>query len=225
MADIVYSTFKNKKVNLSKLVSFGFEQENSLYTYSKILAESGFTMTVSITEQGEISTVVTDPAANEPYTLHLSDSAVGSFVGGIRTEYEQILTDIAEKCFEPEVFKSEQAKEVIAYVRNTYGDELEYLWHKFPDNAVVRRKDNKKWYAALLTVSRQKLGIDSDEMIEILDLRMKPEDIETIVDNKKYFPGYHMNKKHWITICLDGTLPVEKIYVQLDESYHLAKKK
>lgn len=62
-------------------------------------------------------------------------------------------------------------------------------------------------------------------MIEILDLRMKPEDIETIVDNKKYFPGYHMNKKHWITICLDGTLPVEEIYVHLDESYHLAKKK
>lgn len=25
---------------------------------------------------------------------------------------------------------------------------------------------------------------------------MKPEDIETIVDNRKYFPGYHMNKRH-----------------------------
>ena len=122
------------------------------------------------------------------------------------------------------MFKSEQAKSVITYVRNTYGDELEYLWKKFPDNAVVRRKDNQKWYAALLTVSRRKLGIDSDEMIEILDLRMKPEDIETIVDNKKYFPGYHMNKKHWITICLDGTLLIEEICSKIDDSYKLALK-
>ncbi len=224
MSDILHDIFKNKKVNLSKLVSFGFEQENSLYTYSRIFAESGFRLTVSITNQGEISAAVIDPAAGEPYTLHLSDNAVGSFVGGIKNEYEKILADIADKCFEPDVFKSEQAKAVINYLRDTYSDELEYLWQKFPDNAVVRRKDNKKWYAALLTVSRRKLGIDSDEMIEILDLRMKPEDIETIVDNKKYFPGYHMNKKHWITICLDSTLSVGEIFGKIDESYLLAKK-
>ena len=38
-----------------------------------------------------------------------------------------------------------------------YCDELEFLWQKFPDNAVWRRKDNKKWYGALLTVSKEKL--------------------------------------------------------------------
>lgn len=52
------------------------------------------------------------------------------------------------------------------------------MWKKFPDNTVVRRKDNKKWYAAILTVSRRKLGFDSNEMVEILDLKMTSEDIE-----------------------------------------------
>lgn len=122
-----------------------------------------------------------------------------------------------------EVFKSEQAKGVIAYVKDTYDDELEYLWQKFPDNAVVRRKDNQKWYAAILTVSRCKLDFDSDEIIEILDLRIKPENMESTVDNIKYFPGYHMNKKHWFTICLDGTVGMDEICRMIDESYGLAK--
>lgn len=222
--DIVKSIFDKKTVNYEKLTTYGFSKKADIYSYRAELSESGFTMTVNITQQGEITAIVIDPAFNEPYTLHLSDSAVGSFVGSVKTEYEQVLSDIADKCFEPDVFKSEQTKAVISYLRDTYGDELEFLWKKFDDNAVVRRKDNKKWYAALLTVSRRKLSIDSDEIIEILDLRMKPEDIEIIVDKKKYFPGYHMNKKHWITICLDGTLSIEEICNKIDESYKLALK-
>ena len=123
-----------------------------------------------------------------------------------------------------QVFKSEQAKDIISYIKNTYGDELEYLWQKFPNNAVVRRCDNKKWYAAILTISRKKLGFDSDETVEIIDLRLNPEEMETTVDNIKYFPGYHMNKKHWITLCLDGTVHTKEIFARIDNSYKLAKK-
>lgn len=142
----------------------------------------------------------------------------------LKTEYEQLLTEIANQCFEPDVFQSQQAKEVIHYIRNSYCNELEYLWKKFPNNAVVRRTDNQKWYAALLTVSRQKLGFNSDEMVEILDLRMTTEDIEKLVDNIKLLPGYHMNKKHWISICLDGTVSLEEICLLIDKSYKLADK-
>ena len=37
-------------------------------------------------------------------------------------------------------------------------------------------------------------------------------------------PGYHMNKKHWITILVDGTLRNELIYRWIDESYNLVVK-
>ena len=75
-----------------------------------------------------------------------------------------------------------------------------------------------------MTVSKQKLGLASNETVEIIDLRGKPETIATFIDRKKYFPGYHMNKKHWFTICLDGSVPVEDIFNHLDESYLLARK-
>lgn len=222
--DISKNIFRRKTVNFEKLAPFGFSKEEGTYSYRTVLSESGFILTVNITEQGEISTTVTDPVSGEPYILHLADRTEGSFVGGVRVEYERILTEIAEQCFERDVFKSELSKTLIRHIRDTYGDELEYLWEKFPDNAVARRKDNRKWYAVILTVSRRKLGFHSDETVEILDLRMTPEEIVQKADGKKLLPGYHMNKKHWITVCLDGSVPPDEIYGLLEESYRLARK-
>ncbi len=34
-------------------------------------------------------------------------------------------------------------------------------------------------------------------------------------------PGYHMNKEHWNTIRLDGSVPEEEILAWVDESYEL----
>ncbi|WP_207649556.1 MmcQ/YjbR family DNA-binding protein [Desulfitobacterium chlororespirans] len=181
-------------------------------------------MTVTITLEGAVSTEIIDPAFGEPYILHLADGVSGSFVGEVKSQYEETLRDIVDKCFEPNVFKSVYAKKLIEYVRNTYGDELEFLWQRSPENAIWRRKDTGKWYSALLTVSKRKLGIGSDEVVEIIDLRIKPEELEALIDNKKYYPGYHMNKKHWCTIILDVPVPVEEICRRIDESYLLAVK-
>lgn len=99
-----------------------------------------------------------------------------------------------------------------------------FLWKKFQNNAIFRRADTNKWYAAILTVKKKKLGIDSDGEIEIIDLRGKPIDIIQIVDGKKYLPGYHMNKNNWFTICFDGSVSTKEICNLIDESYVLANK-
>lgn len=36
-------------------------------------------------------------------------------------------------------------------------------------------------------------------------------------------PGYHMNKKHWNTIVVDGSVPVKLIQSWIDHSYELVK--
>ena len=209
---------------MPKLAAYGFVEKNGVYSYHAVLPGSGFSMVVEITRDGLVRATVVDPETNEPYTLHLADGAVGRFVTSVKMEYEQVLTSIAEKCFEPDVFKSAHAKSTIAYVRKTYGDELEFLWPKFPDNAIWRRKDTCKWYGAILTVSRKKLGLPSDEITEIIDLRIEPDQMDATIDNKRYFPGWHMNKKSWYTILLDGSVPTEEICRRIDQSYHLAIK-
>ena len=98
------------------------------------------------------------------------------------------------------------------------------IWPKFPHNAVWRRQDTHKWYGALLLVHPSKLGLDGTDDIEIIDLRMEPGKLAELLDNQKYFPGYHMNKKHWYTVCLNGTVPLDELFLRIDESYLLAVK-
>ena len=172
-----------------------------------------------------MSTEIIDPSTHEPYTLHLNGSAAGSFVGKVRMEYEGVLQDIVDHCCEPDIFQSDLAKRLIAYVHEVYGDEPEYLWERFPDNAIWRRKDNQKWYGALLTVSKRKLGVKSPGTVEIIDLQEEPDELTALVDGVHYFPGWHMNKKHWYTILLDGSVPFEEICERLNKSYLLSGKK
>lgn len=224
MSDSIGTIFKNRKMNTDKLLTYGFEKTDDVFRLKIQLQEQDFILNVMVSSRGEVTTEITDTALNEPYTLHLAGGVSGSFVGGIRLQYEEILTDIAEHCFDSDIFKKEMTARLIEYVRKTYGDELEFLWKSSPNNAVWRRKDTKKWYAVLLTVQAEKLGIDSGEVIEILDFRVKPEELEKLVDDKMYYPGYHMNKKHWCTIVLDGSVEFEEICSRIEDSYLLAVK-
>ncbi len=220
--DDINVIFKNRKPLFQKLENYGFVKRKSAYEYTKTLPSSGFELTVTVTKSGGITAKVIEPEVGE-YTLHLTNSS-GSFVGSVRGEYEQSLNDIADKCFEADVFKAAQTLRLIKYVREKYGRELEFLWDKFEGNAVWRRGDTNKWFAAVLTVSRRKLGIDSDEIVEIIDLRLPPEEMTALVDNKRFFGGWHMNKKHWFTIILDGSVEFKELCRRLDVSYTLAVK-
>jgi predicted DNA-binding protein (MmcQ/YjbR family) len=216
--------FKNKKVKVNQLLSFGFYENESVYTYSTDLIDDQFKIIVTVTKQGKVSAEVIDSFFKDPYVLHRLPGTKGEFVGKIRERYESLLAMIADTCFEPDVFKSEDARQVIRYVGEKYQDELQFLWKRFPNNAVFRRQDNAKWYAALLVVPKKKLGLNEEGVIDIIDLRIKPENIDALLDEKSYFPGYHMNKKYWFTICLDGSVPMEEIFCRIDESFALAVK-
>lgn len=214
----------DRRADPEKLKTYGFRETDGAYLYEQPLLSGAFTLRVRVRADGADACLI-DAATDEPYTLFLVEDAQGSFIGEVRAAYCDALSAVAEACFAKTVFQSGYSQSVIEYARNTYGDELEFLWEKSPKNAILRRKDNRKWYAALLTISKSKLGAFPDEEIEVLDLRAAPEAIPDMVDGKRVFAGYHMNKKHWITIPLDGTLPAEEICAMLDTSYALAKGK
>ena len=137
---------------------------------------------------------------------------------------ERVINSISDKCFsDAEVYRESAAKAVIKYAKGKYRTPLEFLWGD--ENAVMRRRDNRKWYLAVLKVKRERLGLDGDGIIEIIDLRAPAQEIARLVDGVNYLPAYHMNKKSWITIPLDGRVNAEVICALADMSYELAKGK
>ncbi|WP_454942767.1 MmcQ/YjbR family DNA-binding protein [Fusobacterium hwasookii] len=214
---------KDKKIDLKKLEKFGFKLINKSYYYYTSLLKNQFKMSVKINLDNSIFTEIIDVETNEPYVLHLLEIKRSGYSEKVYKAYSEVLEKIKKECFEDEIFKANYTKEIVDYIKNKYGDELEFLWEKSPKNAVVRRKSSNKWYAVILTISKRKLNLNSDEIIEVINLHNSSEEIEKLIDNKRYFPAYHMNKKYWCTICLDGTVELKEIYELIDISYELAK--
>ena len=80
---------------------------------------------------------------------------------------------------------------------------------------LVRRRDNNK--AFLWTYEYQgRLQ---------MNVKVDPEWRETWIGAfDAVLPAYHMNKKHWITIVIDGSMEDKEIKRFIAESYDLTKK-
>lgn len=215
------SKLKNRKINEKELVKYGFQKENENYIYKTKIKNNQFEANVIISKERKYAKLIELENETE-FILVDIETSNGKFVGELKQEYDQIIEDIISKCTSKEAFKSKQAKEVIRYIEEKYGDKLEFLWEKFDDNAIWRNKQNSKWYGVLLTVSARKLGMEEDKMVEIIDLRYSKEKIEAILSDTKIFPGYHMNKKSWITIKLDESVDTTEIFQLIDNSYRLS---
>lgn len=166
-----------------KLVSYGFTRSGNSFQYSTDILNDTFALTIQIGTDNTLITDLIEKETGEAYILYKT-SASGAYVGEVRTAIEQVIRDIVQNCYVTAIFKTSQAQMVIEFVRELYGDELEFLWTKFPDNAVWRRKDNKKWYGIILTVAGKKIGLESDGIEEIIDLRMNPAEAKTILSRE-----------------------------------------
>ena len=111
-------------------------------------------------------------------------------------------------------------EEIYEYVKKQYGTVPEYLWKESPESAVLLHK-NGKWYAVLMQVEKSRLGLEGDTKVDILDVKCDADMVGLLTQTYGFLPGYHMNKKYWITMLLDGTVSEAKILDFLDMSYDL----
>ena len=116
-------------------------------------------------------------------------------------------------------------EELEAYILSHYATQLDYPWAGMPRAAVFRHTGNRKWFALLMEVSRDKLGLAGTEKLDIVNFKCDPILISSLRGEPGIFPAYHMNKASWITAALDGSVPAETIELLLDVSYELTKPK
>ena len=93
-------------------------------------------------------------------------------------------------------------QEFLKYCLNTYGTSPDCPFDDWMESAVLRHADNKKWYAIVLRVSRRKFGFDSDDVIDVVNLKLPTEMFGSFGAADGVYPAYHMNKQHWISVLL-----------------------
>ena len=116
-------------------------------------------------------------------------------------------------------------EELEAYIQNHYATLPDYPWADTPRAAVFRHVANRKWFALLMEVPREKLGLPGTEKLDIVNFKCGPILISSLRGETGIFPAYHMNKASWITVALDGSVQAKTIELLLDVSYELTKPK
>ncbi len=207
-----------------KLIYYGFRLKNGKYVLVRDILNGQLTVNVTV-ENGKLTSLTTDPFDGSEYTLHLSENADGPFVNSVRYELDGLIRDIKINCAFSDSSYEDQKDFVIKYCLSKYGDTFEYLWETSPDAAAIRRKDNKKWYGVLMKISTEKLGVTPVRDVNVLNLHVNSDELASLTLNDGIFPAYHMSKKHWVTVVLDGSVHTEKLSSLIDDSYVLGAKK
>ena len=110
--------------------------------------------------------------------------------------------------------------EIFKYVKKKYQVEPDYPFPSVPYYPVLRHKDTRRLFALIMEVSRDKLGLDGTEYVDIINVKLSDALLVDMVTRQPgYFPGYHLRRGNWISILLDGTVPLEDICRWIDESY------
>ena len=115
--------------------------------------------------------------------------------------------------------------ELEKYIAETYGAKAEYPWIKYPTFAVFRHKDNQKWFAVIMTIDKRKLGIKEDGQIDVVNVKCEPFFAVTMREQRGIYPAYHMNKDHWLTLALDGSVSGDNLELLLALSFDLTDRK
>ena len=111
-------------------------------------------------------------------------------------------------------------EQLFSYVKKKYNAAPEYLWMRFPNYAVFRHADNGKWFGIVINVSGEKLGLDDDVIVDILNVKLPdPLLAEMLVQQSGFYHGYHISRGNWVSILLDGSVPFEEVCRWLEESY------
>ena len=217
--------FKKTKIDFNKIITYGFKKENSSYRYSKNIMNDNFKVDIIINEDGKVIGKIYDLSTKEEYTNFKLEDNLGSFNTKVKDEFKNILEDIKNKCFKKEPFIYEQANEIAKKIKIKYNDEPNFEWEKFPSYATFKNSANQKWYAIIMNIDKIKIDAKAKGEIEIIDIKLDPNKIQDLLNQKGFYPAYHMNKKNWITIVLDNTVSDKEIMNLIDESYRYTIKK
>ena len=218
----MFEIFKAYQFNSKKAKEYGFVENQGVWTYSSTILQGDFLMMVTV-EDGDLSFQVYDQETRDLYPQVHMESMRGTFVGSVREACLEVLYGIRKACFDVQDFIYPQTKRIMTRVQEKYENQLEYLWEKSPDTAILRHENNQKWYAVLMKISWDKLEKGREGLVEAVNL--KHDQVSDLLVKKGIYPAFHMNKRYWISVPLDDSLSDEELLELVEKSWNLTLKK
>ena len=114
--------------------------------------------------------------------------------------------------------------ELEKFISDNYVCTSDFPWMQYPNFRVFRHPNNKKWFAVIMDIPKNKIGLPSDDIISVVNLKSDPIMVGSLLRENGFYPAYHMNKKHWLTVMLQKDADISLVQELLAESYQLVEK-
>jgi predicted DNA-binding protein (MmcQ/YjbR family) len=214
--------FANYLIVPARLVEYGFVQKGKKLVYAVDMSRGNFQVVIEYAHD-KISGTIIDKSIDAEYTNFRIENDIG-YAADVRERYINILTDIRDKCAINQHFASAAARNAAAFIYHKFVVSPEFLWEKYPSFAVFRRTDNQKWFALVANIPLCKLKpcAKRTEMVDIINIKIDTNQTDNILKKRGFYPAYHMNKKSWATIILDGTVTDKTIEEFICDSFSRA---
>ena len=115
-------------------------------------------------------------------------------------------------------------QDFLSHCLEVFGTSPDYPFDEDFETAVLRHADNRKWYAIVMRVSRRKFGLRSDEVIDVVNLKLPTEMFGSFDASDGVYPAYHMNKHHWISVLLPDA-PEDIVHFLTNVSFEATRTK
>lgn len=205
-------------IDENRLLEYVF---NSDYVYTVDILDNTFRVIITYVDK-KITGKIIDLSFDEEYTNFRIERS-GEFNLKIRSEYERILLDIRDKTCTKRTYIYDQANRIDKYIFSKYDVAADFPFKSSPYHGVYRNKDNK-WFGILMDIPFNKIDKNKDGLIEVINVKINPNDKDNLLKIEGIYEAYHMNKKSWISIILDDTLSDDLISELIDNSYKLVTK-
>ena len=218
------NVFKKYSPDYKKILKYGFKKIQSKYVIEKFFKNNLFKASIIVQNDGSVSWKVLDIENNDEYLPLKIENNEGAYVGEVKAEYIAILEDIRRKCFSKNYFASSQSNRITNLIIEKYGNEPEFLWEKYDGTGIFRNPASNKWYGIIMDVDRSRLQPDKKGAVDVLNVKLLPEEVLQIIKEPNIYPAYHMNKKHWISMIMDDSLSDDKVMELIEKSHRLTEK-
>ena len=216
---MLYHLLEQYDIDCKRAIAYGFSRTEAGLELKKELPGVGlYAVFVIAGKSFEVN--VFDADTDEEYLpFNVLDNITG-FVTGIREQVEDLVQEIKEKC----LLNSNMKLRLMEYCKRNFGTEPEARWEDSPDAYTFKTAKRNKWYALFMTIPYKSLGLAAKGTLDVVNIKLPPEKVLDLIDRVHFYPAYHMNKKHWITIVLDKEVDEPLVQQLLDESYGLVEK-
>jgi len=159
------------------------------------------------------------PDRLEYLPFNLNEDEGGSFVNQIRSDVDEVVYQVIESRYQLKDYR----ERVFDFVRAELNTKLETPWDKHPEFYVMKTANRQKWYGLMMRISYQLLDPQQSGIVDVLNLKAPPLKIVDLIDYQTFYPAYHMNKKHWVSVVVDEKINLKQLQALIRQSYQLVE--